>query len=86
MKNNFKIETKKENIKIYYKGVLIFNNHFKKIEFDYPMLLYFQKKYDSLGVEITDEKKAVFDEMLKDNMNNILLSNLLYKKVYKVSL
>lgn len=86
MKNNFKIETKKENIKIYYKGVLIFNNHFKKIEFDYPMLLYFQKKYDSLGVEITDEKKAVFNEMLNDSMNNILLSNLLYKKVYKVSL
>lgn len=86
MKNNFKIKTEKENIKIYYKDILIFNNHFKMIDFDFPILPYFQKKYDCLGVDIDEQKKAIFDEISNDRMSNIILSKLLYKKVYKINL
>lgn len=86
MKNNFKIKVEKENIKIFYKDILIFNNHFKKINFDFPILPYFQKKYDVLGVDITEERKAIFEEISNDKMSNIILSNLLYKKVYKINL
>ena len=86
MKNEFKITKDKNNIQIYYKNELIFNNDFKLIEFDYPMLLFFQKKYEVLGVEITEAKKQLFDQMLSGRMNNIILSNLLYKKIYKINI